>query len=102
MSHNTLKIEKDNFREHSVILSRSTVSDVVVIKCGSKSVCLEQDEFKALAHLMNYDFYTRGMIEEAQEHSRNDVRPYNIYSTPDIEGYDEKINWNLAVENNDK
>ena len=102
MSHNTLKIEKDNFREHSVILSRSTVSDVVVIKCGSKSVCLEQDEFKALAHLMIYDFYTRGMIKEAQEHSRNDVRPYDIYSTPDIEGYDEKINWDLAVENNDK
>lgn len=51
---------------------------------------------------MNYDFYTRGMIEEAQEHSRNDVRPYDIYSTPDIEGYDEKINWDLAVENNDK
>lgn len=38
MSHNTLKIEKNIFREHSVILSRSTVSDTVVIKCGSGSV----------------------------------------------------------------
>lgn len=102
MSYNTLKIEKDKFREHPVILSRSTVSDMVVIKCGSKGVCFEQDEFKALAHLINYDFYTRGMIEEAQEHNRKDVRPYDIYSTRDIEGYSEKINWELAVENNSK
>lgn len=47
---------------------------------------------------MCYDFYTRGMIEEAQEHSRNDIRPYDIYSTYDIEGYNEKINWDLVVE----
>lgn len=46
MSHNTLKIEKDKFREHSVILSRSTVSDMVVISVVQKSCVLSKTNLK--------------------------------------------------------
>lgn len=96
MSHNILKIKEDKLVGHPVSLYRSTVSDMVTIMCGSQEIWLEQDEFKALAHILCHDFYTRGMIEEAQEHNQKDVRPYDIYSS-----YDEE-NWELVVERNKK
>lgn len=69
MSFNTEKIivkNEDTGKEEDVKLFYSTITDNVGITCGEQEVFLTQDQFKALAYLMERCFYTRDMVNEVR------------------------------------
>ena len=69
MSFNTEKIivkNEDTGKEEDVKLFYSTITVNVGITCGELEVFLTQDQFKALAYLMERCFYTRDMLNEVR------------------------------------
>lgn len=82
MSFNTEKIivkNEDTGKEEDVKLFYSTITDNVGITCGEQEVFLTQDQFKALAYLMRRCFYTRDLLNEAQEILDKEQCPYTVY-----------------------
>ena len=69
MSFNTTKITvfyEVKEKEEDVNLFYSTITDNVGITCGEQEVFLTCGQFEALAYLMRRCFYTRDMLDEAQ------------------------------------
>ena len=82
MSFNTEKIivkNEHSGKEENVKLFYSTITDNVGITCGEQEVFLTQDQFKALAYLMRRCFYTRDMLDEAQDILDKEQCPYTVY-----------------------
>ena len=93
MSFNTEKIivkNEDTGKEEDVKLFYSTITDNVGITCGEQEVFLTQDQFKALAYLMQRCFYTRDMLDEIRIAKNCWELSYTVYSS-----HDEKT-WELA------
>lgn len=93
MSYNTEKIivkNEDTGKEEDVKLFYSTITDNVGITCGEQEVFLTQDQFKALAYLMQRCFYTRDMLNEVRIAKNCWELTYTVYSS-----HDEKT-WELA------
>ena len=82
MSFSTEKIivkNEDTEKEEVVMLFYSTITDNVGITCGEQEVFLTQDQFKALAYLMRRCFYTRDLLDEAQDILDKEQCPYTVY-----------------------
>ena len=82
MSFSTEKIivkNEDTEKEEGVMLFYSTITDNVGITCGAQEVFLTQDQFKALAYLMRRCFYTRDLLDEAQDILDKEQCPYTVY-----------------------
>ena len=82
MSFSTEKIivkNEDTEKEEGVMLFYSTITDNVGITCGEQEVFLTQDQFKALAYLMRRCFYTRDLLDEAQDILDKEQGPYTVY-----------------------
>ena len=95
MSYNTTKIttlNEDNGKKEDVKLFYSTITDNVGITCGEQEVFLTRGQFEALAYLMRRCFYTRDILDEAQNILNKEKCPYNVYSSHDGK------NWELEVE----
>lgn len=93
MSYNTEKIivkNEDTGKDEDVKLFYSTITDNVGITCGEQEVFLTQDQFKALAYLMQRCFYTRDMLNEIRIAKNCWELSYTVYSS-----HDEKT-WELA------
>ena len=93
MSFNTEKIivkNEDTGKEEDVKLFYSTITDNVGITCGEQEVFLTQDQFKALAYLMQRCFYTRDMLNEVRKAKNCRELTCTVYSS-----HDEKT-WELA------
>lgn len=93
MSFNTEKIivkNEDTGKEEDVKLFYSTITDNVGITCGEQEVFLTQDQFKALAYLMERCFYTRDMLNEVRIAKNCWELTYTVYSS-----HDEKT-WKLV------
>ena len=83
MSYDTTKIivfNDEKAKDEDVKLFYSTITDNVGITCGENNVFLTLGQFKALAYLMRRCFYTRGMLDEAQDILDKDECPYTVYS----------------------
>lgn len=88
MSFNTTKItvfNEDTGKEEDVKLFYSTITNNVGITCGEQNVFLTQDQFEALAYLMRRCFYTRDMLDGAQDILDKEKSPYTVYSSKDEE-----------------
>lgn len=86
MSYNTEKIivkNEDTEKEEDVKLFYSTITDNVGITCGEREVFLTQDQFKALAYLMERCFYTRDMLNEVMIAKKCCELTYAVYSSRD-------------------
>ncbi len=86
MSYNTEKIivkNEDTEKEEDVKLFYSTITDNVGITCCEQEVFLTQDQFKALAHLMERCFYTRDMLNEVRTAKNCCELTYTVYSSRD-------------------
>lgn len=86
MSYNTEKIivkNEDTGKEEDVKLFYSTITDNVGITCGEQEVFLTQDQFKALAYLMERCFYTRDMLNEVRTAKNCGELTYTVYSSRD-------------------
>ena len=95
MSYNTEKIivkNEDTGKEEDVKLFYSTITDNVGITCGEQEVFLTRGQFEALAYLMRRCFYTRDMLNEAQNILNKEKCPYTVYSS-----HDEK-KWEVEIE----
>ena len=95
MSFNTEKIivkNEDTGKEEGVMLFYSTITDNVGITCGEEEVFLTRGQFEALAYLMRRCFYTRGMLDEAQNILDKEYCPYTVYFS-----HDEK-KWEVEIE----
>ena len=95
MSYNTTKItvfNEDIEKEEDVNLFYSTITDNVGITCGEQEVFLTRGQFGALAYLMRRCFYTRGMLDEAQDILDKEQCPYTVYFS-----HDEK-KWEVEIE----
>ena len=95
MSYNTEKIivkNEDTEKEEDVKLFYSTITDNVGITCGEQEVFLTRGQFEALAYLMRRCFYTRDMLNEAQNILNKEKCPYTVYSS-----HDEK-KWEVEIE----
>ena len=82
MSFNTEKIivkNEDTGKEEDVKLFYSTITDNVGITCGEEGVFLTQDQFIALAYLMRRCFYTKDLLDEAQDILDKEQCPYTVY-----------------------
>ena len=82
MSFSTEKIivkNEDTEKEEGVMLFYSTITDNVGITCGEQEVFLTQDQFKELAYLMRRCFYTRDLLDEAQDILDKEQCPYTVY-----------------------
>ena len=96
MSFSTEKIivkNEDTEKEEDVMLFYSTITDNVGITCGEQEVFLTQDQFKALAYLMRRCFYTRGMLDEAQDILDKEQCPYTVYLSRN------EKKWEVEIEN---
>ena len=94
MSFNTEKIivkNEDTEKEEDVKLFYSTITDNVGITCGEQEVFLTQDQFKALAYLMRRCFYTRDLLDEAQNILDKEKCPYTVYSSRDEKKWEVEI-----------
>ena len=94
MSFNTEKIivkNEDTGKEEDVMLFYSTITDNVGITCGEQEVFLTQDQFKALAYLMRRCFYTRDLLDEAQNILDKEKCPYTVYSSRDEKKWEVEI-----------
>ncbi|WP_308274532.1 hypothetical protein [Prevotella sp.] len=86
MSYNTEKIivkNEDTGKEEDVKLFYSTITDNVGITCGEQEVFLTRGQFEALAYLMRRCFYTRDILDEAQNILDKENCPYTVYSSHD-------------------
>ena len=86
MSYNTEKIivkNEDTEKEEDVKLFYSTITGNVGITCGEREVFLTQDQFKALAYLMERCFYTRDMLNEVRIAKNCCELTYAVYSSRD-------------------
>lgn len=86
MSYNTEKIivkNEDTEKGEDVKLFYSTITDNVGITCGEREVFLTQDQFKALAYLMERCFYTRDMLNEVRIAKNCCELTYAVYSSRD-------------------
>ena len=95
MSHNTTKITVFNDideKDEDVKLYYSTVTDIVGITCGEEEVLLTKDQFKALAYLMRKCFYTRDLLDEAQDILDKEQCPYTVYFSRN------EKKWELEIE----
>lgn len=95
MSYNTKKIivkNEDTGKDEDVKLFYSTITDNVGITCGDQEVFLTRDQFEALAYLMRRCFYTRDILDEAQNILDKEKCPYTVYSS-----HDEK-KWEMEIE----
>ena len=95
MSYNTKKIivkNEDTGKDEDVKLFYSTITDNVGITCGDQEVFLTRDQFEALAYLMRRCFYTRDILDEAQNILNKEKCPYTVYSS-----HDEK-KWEMEIE----
>ena len=95
MSYNTEKIivkNEDTGKAEDVKLFYSTITDNVGITCGEQEVFLTRDQFEALAYLMRRCFYTRDILDEAQNILNKEKCPYTVYSS-----HDEK-KWEMEIE----
>mgnify|MGYP004516044791 FL=1 len=95
MSYNTEKIivkNEDTGKEEDVKLFYSTITDNVGITCGEQEVFLTRGQFEALAYLMRRCFYTRDILDEAQNILNKEKCPYTVYSS-----HDEK-KWEMEIE----
>ena len=95
MSYNTTKItvfNDEKEKDEDVELFYSTITDNVGITCGEQEVFLTQDQFKALAYLMRRCFYTRDLLDEAQDILDKEQCPYTVYFS-----HDEK-KWEVEIE----
>ena len=95
MSYNTTKItvfndEKEKYED--VKLFYSTITDNVGITCDEQDVFLIRGQFEALAYLMRRCFYTRDMLDGAQNILDKEKCPYTVYSS-----HDEKT-WEVEIE----
>lgn len=93
MSFNTEQIivkNEETGKEEDVKLFYSTITDNVGITCGEQEVFLTQDQFKALAYLMERCFYTREMLHEVWTAKRCCELSYTVYFS-----HDEKT-WELV------
>lgn len=94
MSYNTTKItvfNEDIEKEEDVNLFYSTITDNVGITCGEQEVFLTQDQFKALAYLMRRCFYTRDLLDEAQDILDKEQCPYTVYFSRDEKKWEVEI-----------
>lgn len=95
MSYNTKKIivkNEDTGKDEDVKLFYSTITDNVGITCGDQEVFLTRGQFEALAYLMRRCFYTRDILDEAQNILNKEKCPYTVYSS-----HDEK-KWEMEIE----
>lgn len=86
MSYNTEKIivkNEDTEKEEDVKLFYSTITDNVGITCCEQEVFLTQDQFQALAYLMERCFYTRDMLNEVRTAKNCCELTYTVYSSRD-------------------
>lgn len=86
MSYYTEKIivkNEDTEKEEDVKLFYSTITDNVGITCGEQEVFLTQDQFQALAYLMERCFYTRDMLNEVRTAKNCCELTYTVYSSRD-------------------
>ena len=86
MSYNTEKIivkNEDTEKEEDVKLFYSTITDNVGITCGEQEVFLTQDQFQALAYLMERCFYTRDMLNEVRTAKNCCELTYTVCSSHD-------------------
>lgn len=74
---------EDTEKEEDVKLFYSTITDNVGITCGEREVFLTQDQFKALAYLMERCFYTRDMLNEVRIAKNCRELTYAVYSSRD-------------------
>lgn len=82
MSYNTEKIivkNEDTGKEEDVKFFYSTITDNVGITCGEQEVFLTRGQFEALAYLMRRSFYTRDLLDEAQDILDKEQCPYTVY-----------------------
>ena len=94
MSYNTEKIivkNEDTEKEEDVKLFYSTITDNVGITCGEQEVFLTRNQFEALAYLMRRCFYTRDMLNEAQNILNKEKCPYTVYSSHDDKKWEVEI-----------
>lgn len=95
MSYQTTKTTVFNDEKNSeedIKLFYSTITDNVGITCGEQEVFLTRGQFEALAYLMRRCFYTRDMLNEAQNILNQEKCPYAVYSS-----HDEK-KWEVEIE----
>lgn len=95
MSYNTTKItifNDEKAKDEDVKLFYSTITDNVGITCGEKNVFLTRGQFEALAYLMRQGFYTRNMLDGAQDILDKEKCPYTVYSSKDEE------TWKVEIE----
>lgn len=95
MSYNTTKItvfNDEKAKDEDVKLFYSTITDNVGITCGEKNVFLTRGQFEALAYLMRQGFYTRNMLDRAQDILDKEKCPYTVYSSKDEE------TWKVEIE----
>lgn len=94
MSYNTTKItvfNEEMAKDEDVKLFYSTITDNVGITCGEENVFLSRGQFEALAYLMRQCFYTRQMLDEANQILDKEKCPYTVYSSKDDEIWDVEI-----------
>ena len=94
MSYNTTKItvfNEDIEKEEDVNLFYSTITDNVGITCGEQEVFLTRGQFEALAYLMRRCFYTRDLLDEAQNILDKEKCPYTVYSSRDEKKWEVEI-----------
>ena len=94
MSYNTTKItvfNNENAKDEDVKLFYSTITDNVGITCDEENVFLTRGQFEALAYLMRRCFYTRQMLDEAQDIIDKEKCPYTVYSSKDDEIWDVEL-----------
>ena len=94
MSYDTTKIivfNDDKEKDECGKRVCSTITDYVGITCGEKNVCLIRGRFEALAYLMRRCFYTRQMLDEAQDIIDKEKCPYTVYSSKDNEILDVEL-----------
>ena len=85
-------LNEDKEKKEDVKLFYSTITDNVGITCGEQEVFLTRNQFEALAYLMRRCFYTRDMLNEAQNILNKEKCPYTVYSS-----HDEK-KWEVEIE----
>lgn len=98
MAHETTKttvFNENNGKEEDVKLYYSTVTDNVGITCGEEEIFITQEQFRALAYLMQRCFYTRDILNEMRIANTCCEFPYTVYASTD-----EKT-WELRVEKDD-
>lgn len=94
MSYNTTKITVFNEykeKKEDMKLFYSTITDNVGITCGEQDIFLTRGQFEALAYLMRRCYYSRRILDEAQDILEKGKCPYTVYSSHDEKTWEEEI-----------